>query len=129
MNTVTEYQTLMAACDALVVSALTTLGKRLVRSNRSHYIELEDAGKHVSQAHLLWRADARTTAKALDNAWDDLPRLVKLHGPDDHEVDLGRLRQLLHKHTCRVVFYQLEHDFYDMLTTFREEESWTSPLS
>lgn len=70
----------MAVCDVLVMKALESMGKRLVRMNRSRFQIIGDQPFHV--AHTIWQADDETVAKAIKGAWDVVPVLIENHGGD-----------------------------------------------
>lgn len=63
----------LAVCDVLVVRALETLGKYLVRSDRSRFRVLGGRPFHV--AHVLWLADDALVSKVLKHTWDIVPFL------------------------------------------------------
>ena len=55
-------ETLIAVCDVLVVKALESVGKRLVRSDRSRFRTL--SGRAFHEAHTIWTPDDAEVAKA-----------------------------------------------------------------
>ena len=69
---------LLAVCDVLVTAALESMGKRIVRVDRSRYKRLGELPWHL--AHTLWRPDARMAQKGLANAWDVVPAMLDTHG-------------------------------------------------
>lgn len=69
--------TLFAVSDALVVKALETMGKRLVKTDRSRFKMLGRRPNYV--AHTIWQVDDREVAKALRGAWDVVPVLMERH--------------------------------------------------
>lgn len=77
-ETLARSPALLAVCDVLVVRALETVGKRIVRSDRSRFGQMQGRPWHV--AHTLWRPEERDTAKVLDTAWDVVPAMLQNHG-------------------------------------------------
>ena len=69
---------LLAVCDVLVLKALETMGKRIVRVHRRRYAELGDTPWH--EAHRLWPPDQVLIAKTLKGAWAVVPAMVDQHG-------------------------------------------------
>lgn len=69
---------LLAVCDVLVVRALETIGKRLIRGERGRFRDLR--GRPFHAAHTLWRPDDYIISHSLDGAWDVVPALLNAHG-------------------------------------------------
>lgn len=72
---------LLAVCDVLVVRALETVGKRLVRqpgAGRSRYAVARRKGWHT--AHTMWTPNPQTIDKGLEGSWDVIPALLDNHG-------------------------------------------------
>lgn len=74
-----EASVLLAVCDVLVVQALRTLGKRIVRADRHRYVDKGNRPWHV--CHTVWAPDDGMVSKALAEAWDVVPALLAAHGP------------------------------------------------
>lgn len=73
-------ETLLAVADALVIKSLETMGKRLVRVERSRYRIIGDAPFHL--AHTMWQVDDHEVSRSLRGAWDIVPLLIERHcGP------------------------------------------------
>lgn len=70
--------TLLAVCDVLVVKALETLGKYIVRAERARFNVLGD--RPFCEAHTIWAAPDTLVDKALRGTWDVVPLLVQSHG-------------------------------------------------
>lgn len=68
---------LIAVGDTLVIKALETMGKRLVRIERSRYQIIGDAPFHL--AHTVWQVDDGEASKSLRGAWDVVPLLIERH--------------------------------------------------
>lgn len=73
-----QSSALVAVCDLLVVKTLETVGKRIVRVDRSRYARLGD--KPWFLAHTLWQPDGSMIDKALAGAWDVVPAMLTEHG-------------------------------------------------
>lgn len=82
MRTDEEQKTavLVAVCDVLVTKALESLGKWIVRTDRSRFKVM--AGRPFNEAHMLWTADREMVGKALKGAWDVVPPLMATYA--DH---------------------------------------------
>ena len=93
---------LLAACDALVLKALESVGKRLVRSDRARYRVLGTRPFH--EAHCLWPASPDVVSKALRSAWDVVPYL------SSHSNDIPNLTSVLDMYVKAVVSRQKPHD-------------------
>lgn len=97
---------LVAACDALVLKALESVGKRLVRYDRARYRVLGTRPFH--EAHCLWPAPASLVDKALCSAWDVVPSLCM------HVPDIPNLTSVLDMYVKAVVDSQKPHDCNDL---------------
>lgn len=69
---------LLAVCDVLVLKALETAGKWIVRSDRSRFRTL--GTRPYFLAHTLWQPEEMIVTKALRGAWDVVPALLDGHG-------------------------------------------------
>ena len=69
---------LLAVCDVLVIWALESVGKIIVRHERSRYRALGTRPWHV--AHTLWRPTPVETDKGLVDSWDIIPAMLDAHG-------------------------------------------------
>lgn len=73
---------LLAVCDVLVVWALESVGKRIVRVERSRFRALGTRPWHT--AHTIWPprvpADDRMVDKGLEDSWDIIPAMLDQHG-------------------------------------------------
>jgi hypothetical protein len=70
--------TLLAVCDVLVFKVLETMGKYIVRAERSRYHAL--GARPYYLAHTIWQPDDPTVTKATKGAWDVVPALLSTHG-------------------------------------------------
>lgn len=73
-----QDRVLLAALDGLTVKAVESVGKRLVRADRSNYRKLN--GRPFTAAHTVFEADEASVRKALRGAWDQVPEIVERHG-------------------------------------------------
>lgn len=69
---------IVAACDVMVLRALELVGKRIVRLERSRYRRM--AGRAWHEVHLLWQPDEQAVEQGLQHAWDAVPLVVAEHG-------------------------------------------------
>lgn len=69
---------LLAVCDVLVVKALESMGKWIVRMDRSRY--RMNGGRPYVLMHTVWQPDDTVVDKALRGAWDVVPALLSVHG-------------------------------------------------
>lgn len=73
-----DSSALLAVCDVLVLKALETMGKWIVRADRSRFRTL--GTRPYFLAHTLWQPADETVTKALKSAWDVVPALMDGHG-------------------------------------------------
>lgn len=73
-------ETLLAVCDVLTIKALETVGKRLVRADRSRFKVMSGRPYHL--AHTIWTPDDAEVAKSLRGAWDVAKMLIDRHGEE-----------------------------------------------
>lgn len=73
-----EQAALLAVCDVLVVKALETMGKWIVRAERSRYRAKGTRPWH--ECHTLWQPTDDVVDKALRGAWDVVPAMLYVHG-------------------------------------------------
>jgi len=69
---------LLAVCDVLVFKALETMGKWIVRADRSRFAALGQRPFYL--AHTLWQPDDAICSRALKGAWDVVPAMLDQHG-------------------------------------------------
>ena len=73
-----QVSSLLAVCDVLTFKALETLGKWLLRMDRSRYMEKDRPAPHM--AHTRWEATDEIVDKALKSAWDVVPAMLGTYG-------------------------------------------------
>lgn len=77
-TTLAQSSALLAVCDVLVVRALESVGKRIVRADRSRFKRLGSRPWHY--AHTIWTPDQVMTDKGLAGSWDVIPAMLTNHG-------------------------------------------------
>ncbi len=77
-TTLAQPPALLAVCDVLMVRALETVGKRIVRADRSRFNRLGNRPWH--EAHTMWQPDEHMVDKSLQGAWDVVPAMLDAHG-------------------------------------------------
>jgi hypothetical protein len=88
-----QSSALLAVCDVLVLKALETMGKWIVRADRSRYRALGTRPYWI--AHTMWQPTDATVTKALKGAWDVVPAMLPDHGCCDvTPVQITRLLDL-----------------------------------
>ena len=78
INPGAQSSALLGVCDVLVIRALETVGKRIVRVDRSRYQRLGGRPWHL--AHTVWPPNGDMIDKALHDAWNVVPPLLNVHG-------------------------------------------------
>lgn len=104
---------MLAVCDVLAVGALRTVGKYLVRAERSRYRAMGTRPWHV--AHTLFPpapADEGVVDKALRDAWDVVPALLAVHGTC--EVTPVQVTAVLDSYVHDLVVTGTEHDLGEL---------------
>lgn len=96
---------LVAVVDVLVVKALESVGKRIVRADRARFNQLK--GRPFHEAHVLWPTDIITVGKATKGAWDVVPALLDNHGCPG--VDSGRVVTLLDAYVSQLATHGAPH--------------------
>lgn len=96
---------LVAVVDVLVVKALESVGKRIVRQDRARFNALK--GRPFHEAHVLWPTDIVTVGKATKGAWDVVPALLDNHGCPG--VDSGRVVTLLDAYVSQLATHGSPH--------------------
>lgn len=96
---------LVAVVDVLVVKALESIGKRIVRADRARFNQLK--GRPFHEAHVLWPTDIVTVGKATRGAWDVVPALLDNHGCPG--VDSGRVVTLLDAYVSQLATHGAPH--------------------
>lgn len=78
INPGAQSSALLGVCDVLVIRALETVGKRIVRVDRSRFNRKGTTPWHL--CHTLWLPPGVMIDKALEGAWDVIPPLLDVHG-------------------------------------------------
>lgn len=106
---------LVAVVDVLVVKALESVGKRIVRADRARFNALK--GRPFHEAHVLWPTDIITVGKATKGAWDVVPALLDNHGCPG--VESGRVVTLLDAYVSQVATHGAPHRLDRLVTALR----------
>lgn len=106
MRTDEEQKTavLVAVCDVLCTKALESLGKWIVRTDRSRFKVM--AGRPFNEAHTLWSADREMVEKALRGAWDVVPPLMETYA--DH-LPPGAVIDALNEYVTELALFRRQH--------------------
>lgn len=108
--------TLLAVADCLVFKALETMGKRLVRTERSRYRIIGDAPFHM--AHTIWQVDDAEAARSLRGAWDVVPLLIERHC-GECGVEAASLIEVLDEYVRDLVITGTPHHTPELAYRFR----------
>lgn len=106
---------LVAVVDVLVVKALESVGKRIVRADRARFNALK--GRPFHEAHVLWPTDIITVSKATKGAWDVVPALLDNHGCPG--VESGRVVTLLDAYVTQVATHGVPHRLDRLVSALR----------
>ena len=108
---------LLAVCDVLVIKALETMGKWIVRADRSRFRAKGTRPWHV--AHTLWQPDDATVDKALKGAWDVIPALLDSHGCGD--VTTRQVTEMLDSYVHDLIITGTAHSLSQLHYRFENE--------
>lgn len=106
---------LLAVCDVLVIKALETLGRYIVRVERSRWAALGDRPRYI--AHTLWPPYDEMVDKALRGAWDVVPALLDVYAPrgGPRTLDPAEVGAVLDSYVHDLAITGCEHSV-DLLT-------------
>lgn len=68
------YSGLLSMCDVLVLKSLESLGKQILRAERSRYARQGETPIYL--VHTLWQPDSRMVERALRDAWEVVPAVL-----------------------------------------------------
>lgn len=113
-----EHQTsaLLAVCDVLVVKALETMGKWIVRAERSRY--RAKGTRPYFEVHTLWQPTDQVVSKALRGAWDVVPAMMDTHGCCD--VTVRQVTEMLDSYVHDLVITGTRHDIHELAYRFSD---------
>lgn len=114
LNPQAQSSALLGVCDVLVIRALETVGKRIVRVDRSRYQRL--GGKPWHLAHTIWQPEASMIDKALLGAWDVVPPLLDVHGCCG--ITSAQVAGLLDQYCRDLLITQTGHDVTELRYRF-----------
>lgn len=106
--------TLFAICHVLVIKALETVGKYIVRADRSRYKSLGARGWHT--VHTVWKVGDDTVDRALRGAWDVVPILLRQHPAS--EVGSDELIEMLTSYVHDLVITGSPHTAEELAYRF-----------
>ena len=109
-----QASALLAVCDVLVVKALETMGKWIVRAERSRYRGLGTRPWYV--AHTLWQPTDEVVTKALRGAWDVVPAMLDNHGCCD--VTSRQVAEMLDSYVHDLVITGTRHGIGELAYRF-----------
>jgi hypothetical protein len=115
-TTLALQPSLLSVCDVLVLKALETLGKRIVRVERSRYARRGDTPWYL--VHLLWQPDDRMIDKALEGAWDVVPAILGQPGHDG--LTAKHLTVMLDDYTRHIVRQGIGHSPQELRWRFEQ---------
>lgn len=108
---------LLAVCDVLCLKALETMGKWIVRADRSRYRALGTRPFYL--AHTLWQPADETVTKALRGAWDVVPALMDGHGCCD--VTSLQITRMLDGYVHDLVITGTQHCLPELAYRFTDQ--------
>lgn len=103
-----ERSALLDVCDVLVLKALDSLGRKIVRQPRSRFKEFDGRPWHL--AHTLWYADPKDVDRTLDTAWDVLPALLATRRAEALGVSPESVSKCLDEYIRLLLESRLEHE-------------------
>ncbi len=103
-----ERSALLEVCNVLVVTALASLGRKIVRQPRSRFKEFNGRPWHV--AHTQWRPDVKDVDRTLDSAWDVLPALLSARRADALGISAEQVVTCLDEYVRLLLERGLEHE-------------------
>jgi hypothetical protein len=109
-----QASSLLAVCDVLVIKALETMGKWIVRAERSRYRALGTRPWYT--AHTLWQPNDEVVDKALKGAWDVVPAMLDNHGCCD--ITPRQIEVMLDSYVHDLVITGTAHDIKELRYRF-----------
>lgn len=102
---------ILAVSDVLVVRALETVGKRIVRADRKRFHLMGDRPWH--EAHMIWRPDDVMVDKAMKGAWDVLPAMLQNHDGSG-AITAMQLQDIVDSYVRILLYTQRPHRLSDL---------------
>src|SRR3546814_19120160 len=96
-----ERSALLDVCDVLVLKALDSLGRKIIRQPRSRFKEFGGRPWHV--AHTQWRPAVTDVDRTLDSTWDVLPSLLPPPRPHAPGITAEQVTTRLAEHVRPLV--------------------------
>lgn len=107
---------LLAVCDVLVVKTLETVGKRIVRADRSRFARLQGRPWHI--AHTLWKPDPGMVDKGLAGSWDVIPAMLDNHGCCD--ITSAQIIELMDRYVRQLLSSSDPHQLSNLRSHFEK---------
>lgn len=99
---------LVAVCEVLVLKALESSGRWILREERNRPKEFR--GEPLHEAHTCWPPDdEQVIVKALRGAWEVLPYVIRTQVTDPDDIDIEQLMNTLDSYVHDLVFTGTEH--------------------
>jgi hypothetical protein len=117
-----QASALLAVCDVLVIKALETMGKWIVRTERSRYRVMGSRPFYL--AHTIWQPADDVVTKALKGAWDVVPAMLDTHGCCD--ITSLQVTHMLDDYVHDLVITGTEHSIY--LLAYRFDDRLGLPV-
>lgn len=114
-----ETTSLLAVCDVLVLKALETMGKWILRAERRRFSLFGDRPYH--EAHTVWQPEELVVNKALKGAWDVVPALLTTHGCCN--ITAVQVTEMLNSYVHDLVITGTTHDIHELSYRFTDRLS------
>lgn len=111
-----QTSALLAVCDVLVVKALETLGKRIVREDRARFHLIH--GYPIHLAHVVWTPDEAMVSRVLRGAWDVVPAMLDTYAT---EIEPEAVQKMLDDYVRDLAVTGTEHNLLDLAYRFDEK--------
>lgn len=118
----TQRSSLLAVCDVLVMKALESMGKYIIRAERSRYRTM--GTRPLLIAHTIWPPTDAIVDKALKGAWDVVPALLDMHGCCG--VTSRQITDMLDLYVHDLAITGTAHEIHDL--TYRFETQLGLPV-
>ena len=100
-----QASTLLAVCDVLVLKTLETIGKYILKEDRSRFSEAEGIPRYL--IHTEWPITDDVAAKLLKGAWVIVPLIVGTYGCAGVSAD--KITNMLDSYIHDLVITKTQH--------------------
>lgn len=114
-----QKDVLLAVCDAIVTKNLETLGKRIIREDRSRYAERRHRALDLHVVHTQWCLSPQSVDRALTDAWETVPFLLSAYGADDDLIQ--RITPILDTYTRELLNFRIPHTSENLARRFERD--------